>query len=155
ENTVLVLILVLCGLIALEALLEHAQPAGLSVAQHVFFAWADLAVCSVFLFEFVLKLILAPDRTTYFLRHLVIDLVASLPFGFVAHQIELAQMESAVGAGVLSSLLLQLVQFGQVARVLRFVRVARLARVVLILLRLSDRLVRRMAGLLNRNIVLF
>ena len=45
------------------------------------------------------------------------------------------------------------------ARAFRFLRVVlpivRLARVGLILLRLSDRLVRRMGGLLNRNIILF
>ena len=58
ENTVLVLILVLFGLIAAEAVLERASPSGLSAREHLFFAWADLAVCSVFLFEFTLKLIL-------------------------------------------------------------------------------------------------
>ena len=92
ENTVLVLILVLFLLIASEAVLERAQPQGLSAWQHWFFAWADLAVCSVFLFEFTLKLALAPHRMSYFLRHMLIDLLASLPFGFVAHQIELERM---------------------------------------------------------------
>ena len=56
------LILVLFGLIAAEVVLERASARGLSAAQHVFFAWADLAVCSVFLFEFTLKLALAPHR---------------------------------------------------------------------------------------------
>ncbi len=77
----LVLILVLFGLIAAEAMLERASPQGLSVRQHEFFAWADLAVCSVFLFEFAVKLVLAPNRLTYFFRHLLIDLVPSLPVG--------------------------------------------------------------------------
>jgi hypothetical protein len=159
ENTVLVLILALVALIAAEALLERARPAGLSVAQHRFFAWADLAICSVFLFEFALKLTLAPHRMSYFLRHLPIDLVASLPFGFLAHQIALAELETAAGRAVAPSFFHRLVKLGSMARVLRFVRVAlpvvRLARVGLILLRLSDRLVRRMAGLFNRNIILF
>ncbi|MFI5459801.1 MAG: hypothetical protein ACHRXM_30635 [Isosphaerales bacterium] len=157
ENTVLVLILVLFGLIAAEALLEHASPKGLSARQHLFFAWADLAVCSVFLFEFALKLALAPHRMTYFLRHLLIDLVASLPFGFVAHQIELGQLDNALRRGTESGLLRSIVQVGRI--VLRFFRlgipIARLARVGLLLLRLSDRLVRRMGKLLNRNIILF
>src|SRR5262249_37846503 len=62
ENTVVCLILVLIGLIVADALLERASPTGLSVRQHEFFAWADLAVCSVFLFEFAVKLALAPNR---------------------------------------------------------------------------------------------
>ena len=98
ENTVLFLILVLFGLIAAEAVLERARPEGLSAAEHLFFAWADLAVCSVFLFEFALKLALAPHRTSYFLRHFLIDLLASLPFGFVAHQIELDRMDDLLGS---------------------------------------------------------
>jgi hypothetical protein len=156
ENTVLVLIPVLIGLIAVEALLERSGP--LSVIQHQFFAWADLAICSVFLLEFGLKLLLAPGKLAYLLRpeHLVIDLVASLPFGFVAHQIDLAGLAvPAAPDGALE----RLADFGRMAQVLRFARLAlpvvRLARVGLILLRLADRLVRRMAGLLNRNIVLF
>src|SRR5262249_5057868 len=133
---------------------ERSGP--LSIAGHRFFAWADLAICSVFLLEFGLKLALAPERSRYFLRHLVIDLVASLPFGFVAHQIELAMPAAAAGqAGSLGPR----AEVGRMAQALRFARlllpIARLARVALILLRLSDRLVRRLAGLLNRNIVLF
>jgi hypothetical protein len=158
ENTVLVLIPVLIGLIVAEAFIERATPGGLSVYQHRFFAWADLAICSVFLFELGLKLFLAPERLAYLMRpeHLVIDLVASLPFGFVAHQIDLAGMDAA---GTPGGALAGLLGLGRMAQVLRFTRlalpVARLVRVVIILLRLNDRLVRRMAGLLNRNIVLF
>jgi hypothetical protein len=160
ENTVLFLILVLLGLIAAEALLERASAPGLSASEHLFFAWADLAVCSVFLFEFAIKLVLAPHRTSYFLRHFLVDLLASLPFGFVAHQIELAWMDDLAGSSAGGSgSLWRPARIARVARAFRFLRVtlpiARLARVGLILLRLSDRLVRRMGKLLNRNIVLF
>jgi hypothetical protein len=160
ENTVLLLILVLFVLIAAEAVLERARARGLSAWQHLFFAWADLAVCSVFLFEFTLKLALAPHRTSYFLRHFLIDLLASLPFGFVAHQIELAWMDDLPDSlGGRSGSPWRPARFARVARAFRFLRVVlpivRLARVGLILLRLSDRLVRRMGKLLNRNIVLF
>ncbi len=159
ENTVLALILVLFGLMAAEAVLERARPAGLSAGQHWFFAWADLAVCSVFLFEFTLKLALAPHRLSYFFRHLVIDLLASLPYGFIAHQIELDRMDDLLGPGGGSGSRWRPARIARVARAFRFLRVAlpivRLTRVGLILLRLSDRLVRRMGKLLNRNIVLF
>ena len=158
ENLVLILILVLFALIAVQVVLERTSSSGLSVWQHEFFAWTDLAICSVFLFEFALKLALAPNRMTYFARHFLIDVVASLPFGFVFHQIALGQLRNVgVGTGPPSGPFRPLIRIGRIA--LRFVRVAlpilRLARVPLILLRLSDRLVRRMAGLLNRNIVLF
>ena len=157
ENTVLVLIPVLIGLIAAEWLLERSGP--LSAAQHRFFAWADLAVCSVFLFEVALRMALAPERGSYLLRHLLIDLLPSLPFGFVAHQIDLAEMAMPAAAAAGTGALEWLADAGRMAQVLRTSRlilpIARLARIALILLRLSDRLVRRMAGLLNRNIVLF
>jgi len=159
ENTVLILILVLFAMIAAEAILRQLSPIGISASEHLFFAWADLAICSVFLFEFGLKLTLAPNRWSYFVRHLLIDFVASLPFGFVAHQIDLDQIESVLGTGSHLAILPRLAQFGRLARFMRLVRVGlpivRLARLGLILLRLSDRLVRRMACVLNRNIVFF
>ena len=160
ENTVLVLILVLFGLIAAEVMLERSSARGLSAAQHVFFAWADLAVCSVFLFEFTLKLALAPHRTSYLLRHVLIDLLASLPFGFVAHLIELERMGDLPSTpDGLGSAWWGPARIARVARSFRFLRVIlpvlRLARVGLVLLRLLDRLVRRMGKMLNRNIVLF
>ena len=156
ENAVLVLIPVLIGLIAAEWLLERAGP--LSAGQHQFFAWADLAICSVFLFEVAIRMAMAPERGSYLLRHLAIDLLPSLPFGFVAHQIDLAEMAmpaAPAGTGALE----WLAHMGRMAQILRTSRLilplARLSRLALILLRLSDRLVRRMAGLLNRNIILF
>jgi hypothetical protein len=159
ENVVLILILALFGMIALEAVLLRLSSGGLSAGEHLFFAWSDLAICSVFLFEFALKLTLAPHRMTYFVRHMLIDFVASLPFGFVAHQIDLDQMESVLGRGSHVAILPRLAQFGRLARILRLVRVGlpifRVARLGLVVLRLSDRLVRRMASVLNRNIVFF
>ena len=59
----------------------------------------------MFLLEVALRMSLAPERGSYFLRHLLIDLLASLPFGFVAHQIDLAEMAmpaaAAAGTGAL------------------------------------------------------
>ncbi len=121
ENAVLILILALFAMIAAEAVVRRLSPRGLSAREHLFFAWADLAICSVFLFEFVLKLTLAPNRFSYFMRHLLIDFVASLPFGFVAHQIDLDQMESVLGSGSRLAILPRLGNSAGV-RVLRFRR---------------------------------
>ncbi len=157
ENTILILIPALIGLIAVEWLLERAGP--LSVLQHEVFAWADLAVCSVLLLEVAVRISMAPERGFYLVRHLLIDLVPSLPFGFVMHQFELAEMGVGVGASDSLGLLGWLASTGRMFQVLRTFRlilpIVRLARIALILLRLSDRLVRRLAGMLNRNIVLF
>ncbi len=157
ENAVLALIPVLIGLIAAEWLLERAGP--LSAGQHRFFAWADLAICSVFLFEVAVRMSLAPERGAYLVRHLLIDLLPSLPFGFVANQIDLAEMAMPATAAAGTGAIEWLAHMGRMTQVLRTSRlilpIARLARIALILLRLSDRMVRRMAGVLNRNIVLF
>ncbi|MHB1559915.1 MAG: hypothetical protein ACYC61_20895 [Isosphaeraceae bacterium] len=157
ENAVLVLIPVLIGLIAAEWLLERAGP--LSAAQHRFFAWTDLAICSVFLVEVAVRMSLAPERGAYLVRHLLIDLLPSLPFGFLAHQIDLAEMAMPAAEAAGTGALEWLADMGRMTQVLRTSRLilplARLARITLILLRLSDRMVRRMARVLNRNIVLF
>ena len=134
-------------------------PAGSPTPIARWFAWADLAICSVLLAEFLLKLALAPRKGLYFLRHLVIDFLASLPFGFLSYQIEVAQLEAGLEHAGEALRLLRFLRFGRLIQMLRYVRLAlpavRLARVGLFLLRLSDRLVRQHAGLLNRNIVLF
>ncbi len=157
ENAVLVLIPVLIGLIAAEWLFERAGP--LSAGQHRFFAWADLAICSVFLVEVAVRMSLAPERGAYLVRHLLIDLLPSLPFGFLSHQIDLAEMALPAAEAARTGAVEWLADMGRMTQVLRTSRLilplARLARIALILLRLSDRMVRRMAGVLNRNIVLF
>ena len=157
ENTVFWLILVLAGLIVTETLLDRAS--WLSARHHAWFAWADLVICSLLMGEFLLKLTLAPRKGLYFLRHFVIDFLASLPFGFISYQIDSAALESGLTGAAESLLLLPFLRFGRLLQILRYVRVAlpaiRLVRLGLFLLRLSDRLVRKHAGLLNRNIVLF
>lgn len=154
ELAALWLILLLAALIVAESLLEHAGR--LTVVHRAWFAWADLGICSVLLAEFALKLSLAPRRGLYFLRHFVIDFLASLPFGFLSYCIDLALPDGGLD-GAFDAL--RLLRFGRLIQMLRYVRLAlpavRLARVGLFVLRLSDRLVRQHAGLLNRNIVLF
>ena len=120
-----------------------ASRTGSRLRQHLFFAWADLAVCSVFLFEFTLKLALAPHQDSYFLRHVLIDLLASLPFGFVAHMIELdrlGDLRMQPAARARSGGRPGSPGWRGAFRFLRVVLpIVRLARLGLILLRLSDR----------------
>jgi hypothetical protein len=157
ETGVLWLILILVGLIAAEALLDRTD--WISDELRPWLAWADLAICTCLLAEFALRLTLAPLKVRYFLRHFVIDFLASLPFGFLAFQLGGAGAEAGMTRASESLRLLRLLRFGRLVQLLRYVRVAlpvvRLARLLLFLLRLSDRLIRKHAGLLNRNIVLF
>jgi hypothetical protein len=151
ENTILLLILLLTGLILLETILAAAG--SLSPTLAGLFAWADLTICSVFLAEFTLKLVLAPDPLRYFRRHFVIDFLASIPFGFITYQA--GQMESMAG----DASLLRLLRFLRLPQMVRYLRlmqpVVRVGRLVFFLLRTTDRIVRRNAAVFNRNIVLF
>jgi len=157
ETAVLWLVLLLVGLIVTEGFLDRAH--WLSDTHRAWFAWADLAICSALLAEFALRLTLAPRKGLYFLRHFVIDLLASVPFGFLSYQLASAQLETGLTSAAETFWLLRFLRLGRFVQILRFVRLAlpvvRMARLGLFLLRLSDRLVRKHAGLLNRNIVLF
>jgi len=157
EHTVMALIVILSGLIITQLVFESIRP--LTPLQKAIFAWSDLVICSVFLFEFFLKLSLAPRKLSYFLRHFVIDLVVSIPFGFLIYQADQLLALEGTGHSRIALFLAGLLRYGRFAQLLRYIRVAmpavRLLRVALFALRLSDRLVRRLAGLLNRNIILF
>ena len=157
ETAVLWLILLLVGLIVTEGLLDRAH--WLSDTHRAWLAWADLAICSALLAEFALRLALAPRKGLYFLRHFVIDFLASLPFGFLSYQLASEQVETGLTHAAKAIWLLKFLRLGRLVQILRFVRLAlpvvRIARLGLFFLRLSDRLVRKYAGLLNRNIVLF
>ena len=153
DNVVLVLVVILAGLILTETFLERSGR--LNPGDQMLLAWADLAICSGLLAEFGLRLALAPDRGIYFLRHFAIDLLACLPFGFLAYV-----LDPRLSAGEEETLwLLRYLRFARLFEILLYLRVAmpviRLTRVGLFALRVSDRLVRKNAGLLNRNIVLF
>ncbi len=157
ETAVLWLIFSLVGLIVAQGVLDRAH--WLSQTQRAWLAWADLTICSALLAEFALRLSLAPCKGLYFLRHFVIDFLASLPFGFFSYLLDSEQLETGLSQAAEASLLLRILRLGQLVQVLRFVRLAlpvvRIARLGLFFLRLSDRLVRKHARLLNRNIVLF
>ncbi len=157
ERLVFALIFAVLGILFLEALLppgvpEDATPAAAESARswrpvHLLLAYVDAAVCAVFLFEFCLKLSLARRRLRWFLRHFVIDLVPSVPYGLLTwHALDLLRA-------------VRLARFARLTRVLRYVRAARpfvrLLRFFGLLQRALDRFVRRQAHLLNRNFVLF
>lgn len=152
ENLVLALILAMTVMIGSEALLEWSV--GATVGQLRIFAWADLAICSVFLSELALKLWFVEGRWLYFRRHFLVDFLASLPFGFFTFHLSLG--EAAIES---SPQLLRLLRFFRLPTLARYVRVAqpliRFARLALFALRFTDHVVRRSGSVINRNIILF
>jgi len=129
-----------------------ASASGHTLVQTVF-AWTDLAICLVFLTEFTLKLALARRRWLYFRRHWFTGLLPSIPFGFLGYAVV------AGATGLESVLLLRLLRYLRLPRMARWLRIARpalrIVRLVGFVLKASDRLVRQLTPLVNRNLVLF
>lgn len=150
ENLVLLLILVMTGLIAAESLLENTGRLDDFAAWA--FAWADLAISLVFLFEFLIKWSHADGKWLYLKRHFFVDFLPSIPFGFLS---QVAWSFRLTKGGVLS----EFFWFLEISRLIRYVRVARpiirVARLAIFSMRFIDRLVRRSAPVINRGIVLF
>ncbi|HYW78379.1 MAG TPA: ion transporter, partial [Thermoguttaceae bacterium] len=120
-------------------------------------AWLDLGICFVFLAEFSLKWLLAEPRGLYFKRHWITGLVPAIPIGFIFYAIHPDRV-AEVEAGELFVLLraLRYLRLPQMARWLRFAQpLVRAGRLIAFVLQTSDRLVRRAAPLLNRNLILF
>ncbi|RUL86748.1 ion transporter [Tautonia sociabilis] len=147
DGLILVLILVLTALIVVETIMSNAGT--LSLGAEAVFAWSDLAICAVFLFELGLKLAFAPMRALFLRRHFLLDLLPSIPFGFLAF----ALAGPAEAAGI------AWIRIVRIPRLIRYVRllrpVIRFVRLFIFFFRFTDRLVRRYARVFNRNIILF
>jgi hypothetical protein len=120
----------------------------LSRGAYVALAAVEAAACSLFLLEFLVKLRMAPDRASFFRRHLLVDLVPSIPFGLI----------------LLHRSVWDAAQAGRAARLFRLPRLAvyvaalrpllRLFRAFAFLTRGADRFVRQHGALLNREVVI-
>src|SRR5262249_5465717 len=112
-----------------------------------FFFTADAMICSVFVAEYVLKTWVAPDHLDYARRHFLLDLLPSIPYGFLTANLFPADYARA---GRLARLL-RLPAIGRYARALR--PLVRVLRFIGFLMRGMDRLVRRQAWWLNVNVI--
>ncbi len=120
----------------------------LSDEVHLGLALVDTLACFVFLLEFFVKLKMVTGRTSWFLRHFLIDLVPSLPVGLIAVSVHALH----AGEGLKAAELIRVLRAWRLARV---VRLTRYARAIGFLARGFDRLGRRYSHLLNHDIVLF
>ena len=158
ERFILILLLLFVIMLAVEVpLANYAERVGPESRDRVIAvcAWIDLGICLIFLTEFFVKWSLARPRRLYFHRNWITGLVPAIPFGFMAYAASyLSVAEAAEGVVLLRAL--RFLRFGQMARWLRFMRpMIRGARLVAFVMQTSDRLVRQIAPLINRNLILF
>ena len=157
ERSILLLLVLFVVMLAVEApLLDHERThwPGSAMVEATF-AWIDLGICLVFLAEFSLKWFLAEPRGLYLRRNWITGLLPSIPFGFVAYAANyLVVAEAAEGF-----VLLRCLRYLRLPRMARWLRVARplvrAGRLAAFVLQASDRLVRQLGPLVNRNLVLF
>jgi len=111
----------------------------------------DASVCAFFVLEFTLKVLAAPARLSWFLRHVVTDLLPALPALLLFAHLPVPSADEALA--------LRLARFLRLAQLARYVQALRPAlriwRLALFLVRGSDRLVHRLSPLLNRNLLFF
>jgi len=128
---------------------DHTLEVRLIGKIHTFFRWLDLIICFIFLMEIFTKLILVKGKLFYFYRHFLIDILPSIPVGFISTSLQ--RMEYAKFAR-----LYRVIRLQRIVRYIRVIRpVIRIFRVITFLVRGIDRLVKRYARWLNRNIVFF
>lgn len=118
------------------------------------FLFADAAICGFFIVEFLLKLVLAPSRRSWFLRHMWTDLLPALPVVFLLPGVP--EGLETIGDTTPWLRALRFLRVAYFARTLVALRpLLHLVRLLLFLVRGLDSLVRRFSPLLNRNFVLF
>ena len=144
ERAVIWLIFVVLGILLFEAIFD--PPRNVRIALAV----VDTLACLVFLTEFFVKLAMVRGKRSWFARHVLVDLLPSLPFSLLTLD-HLTRADQT--------------RWARAIRLLRLTRVTRYLRVLMPLIRMIraftflsrglDRLVRRYGHLLNRNIILF
>ena len=158
ERFILLLLIIFVVMLTVEGPLlrwEGKPPHSTDSLVEAVFAWTDLVICLVFLGEFTLKMALAQRRWLYVWRNWITGLLPAIPVGFIAysvHQIALAEEAELF-------VLLRALRYLRLPRMARWLRIARpalrAARLVGFTLRASDRLVRQLAPLINRNLTVF
>ena len=118
---------------------------------------ADTALCCVFLWEFLVRVLFAPRRLDWVRRHFLTDFLPAIPFGLLMMWSAPKVGAEAAGASWAAWITgLRLVRIPLYARYIRFLRpLVSLGRLLIFWLRGMDRLVSSMAPVLNRKVVLF
>ncbi|MGB5614579.1 MAG: hypothetical protein WBM67_18200, partial [Sedimenticolaceae bacterium] len=142
DYAVLALVVIAVGVLMLELNTD------LSPAVRHLVVWLDTFICAGLMADFLLRIQCAPDRTDYFRRHWLTDLLPAIPFGALAMALEALIIEAQ---SVALLRMLRLISVG-----LRKARpIIKLMRIVLFAARGMDRLARRYRHLLNWDILFF
>ncbi|MEZ6194214.1 MAG: hypothetical protein R3F20_00570 [Planctomycetota bacterium] len=144
DTAIFWLIVVLLGLIVVN---YYRDPDPERVVQGIGVDWAfwvDTVICSILLYDFLVRLVLHPSRLRFFARRFLTDFLPSLPLGLLA----------ILHHGIPNYRLV--IVAPRVLRVLRLLQpLVRVGRLALFFTRALDRLVERNAWFLNRNILFF
>lgn len=162
ERLILFLLVVFVILLAAEGPLLRYEVARRGIQLHSgqsyvepVLAWIDLGICLVFLAEFTLKISLADRRWLYLRRNWLTGLLPAIPVGFLAYATNHPLLAEG-GEWFVSLRFLRYLRLPYFARWLRVARpVLRFARLVGFMIRASDRIVRQLTPILNRNLLLF
>ncbi|MGH7200627.1 MAG: ion transporter, partial [Planctomycetaceae bacterium] len=146
ERWILFLIVLVVTLMTVEAAVDLPERVVL------WFGLIDGVACAFFLAEFAVKISHAPQRARWFRRHVLIDLVPSIPVGLLTSGLTAAASLDAARYG-------RLLRFLRLPRLVRYVRVLRpiirIARGFGLLTRGLDRLARQYGSVLNQNVILY
>ena len=146
ETTSLLLLVALL----LMLLVESVIPLGAPTLR--LFLTIDIGICLFFVAEFAFKLALAPVRMSWFLRHVVTDLLPALPAALLFLNVPHVPSPSET-AWVRALRFLRIAYFARYIQALR--PILRLFRLLLFMVRGLDYLVARFSWVLNRDFVFF
>jgi len=140
---------VVCAILLVLVLLAVPLTIELSPSQHRWYTWIDTAFCAFFLWDFGVKCWMVRGNGVWVRRHLVTDLLPSLPFGLL--------LLSGPGPDpARAGWLLRLLRLPRLARYLRILMpVIRAVRAFGFLTRGLDRLVRQHGHVLNHSVILY
>ncbi|MCR9244756.1 MAG: ion transporter [bacterium] len=145
STTNIVLLLAVLAILTVELCVELSEPLELSLQ------WVDALACLFFIFAFLLELCLHPRRSSYFVRHVLIDLLPAIPSAmFLLPAVDVP----GVADDAVAVRALRILRIGWVARYVRALRpLVRSLRLLLFLVRGLDGLVQRFTQLLDREFV--
>ncbi len=121
-----------------------------SLRTRLFLLVGDTFACLLFLLDFFVRLYHVRGKSTWFVRHFLIDFLPSIPFTLIGIRMGMIAPTDLVGIAKGQS-----VRVVRIARLLRLFRLTRFARALGFLARGFDRIARRYGHLLNHNIVLY
>lgn len=139
------LLVVVLTILTIEFTVELSEPVAHALQ------WTDALACLFFVFAFLFELVLHPRRSSFFVRHVLVDLLPAIPSALFL--LPAVDVPGAADNSVVVRLL-RILRIGWVARYVQVLRpLVRSLRLFLFLVRGLDGLVQRFSTLLDREFV--